>query len=54
MVLWHHIHVALVFFDKYDYTTLRSASVFFIDNFHAGTFPRTQFDRPKVSDLSIR
>jgi hypothetical protein len=32
--------VVLVFFDKYDYTTLRSASVVFIDNVRAGTFPR--------------
>jgi hypothetical protein len=28
----------LVLFDKYDYTTLRSASVVFIDNVRAGTF----------------
>jgi hypothetical protein len=35
----------LVFFDKYDYTTLRSASVVFIDNVRAGTFPRTWSSR---------
>jgi hypothetical protein len=31
--------VVLVFIDLFDYMTLRSASVVFFDNVHAGTFP---------------
>jgi hypothetical protein len=31
--------MALVFVDPFDYTTLRSVSVVFIDNVRAGTFP---------------
>jgi hypothetical protein len=42
VALWCHADAVLVFFDWYDYTTLRSASVVFIDNVHAGTFPRTR------------
>jgi hypothetical protein len=34
-----------VFFDWYDYMTLRSASVIFIDNVRVGTFPRTHSSR---------
>jgi hypothetical protein len=53
MVLWRrgivellrHAHAVLVFFEWYDYTTLRSASVVFIDNIRAGTFPRTRSSR---------
>jgi hypothetical protein len=36
--------VALVFIDMFDYTTLRSASVVFIDNIRAGmSFPLSVF-----------
>jgi hypothetical protein len=45
MELWRHAYVVLVFFDWYDYTTLRSASVVFIDNVSAGTFSCTQSSR---------
>jgi hypothetical protein len=47
VALWHHGAMALCSCDaglhqQYDYTTLRSATVVFIDNVRAGTFPRTR------------
>jgi hypothetical protein len=41
----------LVFFDWYDYTTLRSASVVFIDNVRARTFPHTSSSRLWIMSL---
>jgi hypothetical protein len=43
--LWRHADAVLVFFDWYDYTTLRSGSIVFIENVRVGTLPHTRSSR---------
>jgi hypothetical protein len=51
VALWRHADAVLVFFDWYDYTTLRSVLVFFIDNVCAGTFSCTRSSRVWILPL---
>jgi hypothetical protein len=45
--------VVLVFFDWYDYTTLRSTSVVFNDNVRAGTLPHTWSSKVWIPPLLL-